>query len=153
MKTENRFIGIFSQKFLAFLICCLLGTLFFVTNIQVVSALSKNELPNYDESIIEYLKLNVSANDREAWLIAEQNSWEPWLENQKGFLGREIFWDPGLEEALLLIRWASRKDWKSIPQSEIDDVQNLFEKIAKESTGKKFGNPFPIKSQGEFLPQ
>ncbi|WP_269623296.1 TIGR03792 family protein [Prochlorococcus marinus] len=105
---------------------------------------------NSNTSIVEYLKLSVSRQDKEAWLSAEKRTWEPWLEKQKGFLDRQLFWDPLNEEAIVLIRWASREEWKAIPQVEIDHVQELFEKIAKDSTGEQSLNPFPIKFQGEL---
>ena len=53
----------------------------------------------------------------------------------------------------MLISWASRSDWKMIPEEEIDYVQKIFEEIANDLIGKNGINPFPIKSQGELLPQ
>ncbi len=127
--------------------------IFFLINVQAVLPSTTSDLNNVHTTVIEYLRLSVSKEDREAWLAAEKKSWEPWLKKQKGFVKREIFWDPKNEEALLLISWASRSDWKNIPQSEIDKVQIAFEKLAMNLTNKDFINPFPIKSQGEFLPQ
>ena len=135
-----------------------LSALFFVltfllSNTQVALAASSFELDPSNQTIVEYLRLHVPNQDRNAWLIAEQKTWEPWLKKKKGFLGRQLFWDPETEEALLLISWANRSEWKMIPNKEIDSVQNAFEEIANNLTGTKGGNPFPIKSQGEFLPQ
>ena len=47
-------------------------------------------------------------------------------------------------------------DYKITPiinSSEIDKVQIVFEDLAMELTHKNLANPFPIKSQGEFIPQ
>ena len=77
-------------------------------------------------SIIEYLRLSVPSEDKQSWLAAEKDTWEPWLEQQKGFLGRQLLWDPKNQEATLLISWASREDWKTIPQSEINIVQDHY---------------------------
>ena len=136
----------------------LFASLFFVcilslSNPQVALAANSSELNDSNQTIIEYLRLRVPHKDRNAWLIAEQKSWEPWLKEQKGFLGRQLLWDAEREEAILLISWASRSDWKTIPQEEIDHVQKTFEEIATDLTGKKEINPFPIKSQGELFPQ
>ena len=133
-------------------------SLFFVcilslSNTQVALAANSSELNDSNQTIIEYLRLRVPHKDRNAWLIAEQKSWEPWLKEQKGFLGRQLLWDAEREEAILLISWASRSDWKTIPQEEIDHVQKTFEEIATDLTGKNGINPFPIKSQGELFPQ
>ncbi len=125
----------------------------FLSNIQVAFAVNSSQLNDSNQTIIEYLRLGVPQKDRNAWLIAEQKSWEPWLKQQKGFLGRQLLWDAEREEAILLISWASRSYWKTIPQEEIDQVQKTFEEIATDLTGINGINPFPIKSQGELFPQ
>ena len=89
---------------------------------------------------------------RQAWIAAEANSWEPWLAQQKGFLDRQLLWDPVTEEGTLLIRWASREQWKAIPPAELDAVQERFEQAARQATGRRQGNPFPLVFEGELLP-
>ena len=103
-------------------------------------------------AVVEQLRVQVPSQDRQVWLKAELSSWEPWLAKQKGFIGRELFWDPQSEEATLLIRWSSREAWKAIPQQEVEAVQERFEQLARESTGQKTGNPFPLVFEGELLP-
>ena len=118
-----------------------------VKNIQAESL-------NYPkESIVEHLKLDVPKKFKNAWLKAEEGSWEPWLLKQDGFLGRQLFWDPKVEEATLLIGWESRAVWKNISQTEINLVQQDFEKIAKKETGATSGNPFPLIFEGELNPE
>ena len=107
----------------------------------------------YDVAVIEHLKVMVPEAARQAWLEAEQGSWEPWLARQEGFLGRDLLWDPETEEGTLLIRWSSRKAWKTIPQKEVEVVQQRFEQLAREATGQRQGNPFPLVFEGELLPQ
>tara|TARA_B100000579_G_scaffold6565_1_gene4990 strand:+ start:167 stop:622 length:456 start_codon:yes stop_codon:yes gene_type:complete len=121
-----------------------------VKNIQAES-LFKVNFPK--ESVVEHLKLDVPKRFKNAWLKAEEGSWEPWLQKQDGFLGRQLFWDPKDEEATLLIGWESRAVWKNISQSEINLVQEDFEKIAREETGQISGNPFPLIYEGEFNPE
>ncbi len=106
-----------------------------------------------DGIIVEHLRLSVPLEKREAWLNAEKKSWEPWLAKKKGFLGRQLFWDDQNEEAVLLITWDSRENWKAIPKSEIEQIQENFEAIARETTGDRTGNPFPLQFEGELLPQ
>ena len=53
----------------------------------------------------------------------------------------------------LLIRWASREQWKAIPLAEVARVQERFEALAREGTGQLEGNPFPLVFEGELLPQ
>lgn len=80
--------------------------------------------------VIEHLRVKVPAAARQAWLEAEQASWEPWLQRQQGFLGRELHWDAERQEGQLLIRWASRELWHAIPRAEIEQVQERFEALA-----------------------
>ena len=102
--------------------------------------------------VVEHLRIKVPADGRAAWLQAEQGSWEPWLEKQDGYLGRDLFWDSEREEGTLLIRWASREQWKAIPETEVEAVQERFEQLAREATGQGQGNPFPLVFEGELIP-
>ena len=105
----------------------------------------------FDVAVVEHLRVKVPAEARQAWLDAERQSWEPWLQQQAGFLGRELLWDSAREEGTLLIRWASRAQWKAIPEAEIETVQRRFEQLAKAATGSD-SNPFPLVFEGELLP-
>jgi len=102
--------------------------------------------------VVELLRLGVSADDYPAWLKAEQASWEPWLAQQPGFLGRKLYWDRQRQEGTLLIRWASRAQWKSIPEQDVARVQERFESLARQFTGQTSGNPFPLVAEAELEP-
>ncbi len=104
-------------------------------------------------AVVEHLRLQVPQGSREHWMVAERGSWKPWLKQQPGFLGRDLFWDPATEEGVLLIRWSSREAWKSISTAEVETVQERFETLAREQTGQPQGNPFPLVFEGELLPQ
>jgi uncharacterized protein (TIGR03792 family) len=103
--------------------------------------------------VVEQLRLRVPAEQRHAWLQAEEGSWGPFLARQDGFLGRDLFWDPARQEAVLLIRWASRTQWQAIPTAQLQEVQERFERIARQATGASEGNPFPLVFEGELEPQ
>jgi uncharacterized protein (TIGR03792 family) len=103
--------------------------------------------------VVEHLRVKVPADALDDWLLAEQGSWEPWLAQQPGFLDRQLLWDPQREEGTLLIHWRSREAWKAIPVSEIERVQKRFEQLARQATGTRQGNPFPLVFEGELLPQ
>lgn len=108
---------------------------------------------NYGVVVVEHLRVKVPADAVDAWLAAEQGSWEPWLAQQPGFLDRQLLWDPEREEGTLLIHWRSRAQWKAIPEAEIEQVQERFEHLAREATGRRQGNPFPLVFEGELLPR
>lgn len=111
------------------------------------------EAGNYGVVVVEHLRVKVPAEAVEDWLEAEQGSWEPWLAEQPGFLDRQLLWDPEREEGTLLIHWRSRDQWKAIPEREIEQVQERFEQLARQATGRRQGNPFPLVFEGELLPQ
>ena len=118
------------------------------------SAGSDAEAPSkFDGAVVEHLRIKVPAEARTVWLDAEQGSWEPWLAQQDGFLGRDLLWDEATEEGTLLIRWATRDQWKAIPSAEVARVQERFEALARQGTGQMEGNPFPLVFEGELLPQ
>ncbi len=97
--------------------------------------------------VIEHLRVSVPAAARQAWLEAEQASWEPWLRSQAGFLGRELRWDAERQEGQLLIRWASREQWHAIPRAEIEQVQEHFERLAHTSL-ERLGVVSPLEEAG-----
>ena len=103
--------------------------------------------------VVEHLRVKVPADAVDAWRQAERGSWEPWLDSQPGFLDRQLLWDPEREEGTLLIHWRSRDDWRSIPEAEIEQVQQRFEQLARQATGSEQGNPFPLVFEGQLLPQ
>lgn len=109
-------------------------------------------------SVVEHLRLKVPAVARAAWLRAERETWEPWLQRQDGFLGRDLLWDGEREEGLLLIRWRSRQQWLAIPEREIAAVQQRFEAAARRALAEDPAathdataeNPFPLVFAGEL---
>ena len=117
-------------------------------------AIAEQQLPggSFEVAVVEHLRVKVPAEARQAWLEAERGSWDPWLQRQQGYLGRDLLWDPEREEGTLLIRWASRDQWKAIPVEELEAVQERFEQLAREATGTRQGNPFPLVFEGELQP-
>lgn len=106
-----------------------------------------------EQVVVEVLRLKVPAVDREPWLEAERQSWEPWLRRQSGFLERRIYWDAAGEEGLLLIHWASRRQWQGIADAEVQRVQQRFDELARQGTGRSDPHPFPLLFSGELIPQ
>ena len=143
----------FTEKTYSLLLISLIILSSFFGNVKNIQAESLLKVNFPKESIVEHLKLEVPKKFKNAWLKAEEGSWEPWLLKQDGFLGRQLFWDPKVEEATLLIGWKSRGVWKNISQTDINLVQQDFEKIARKETGETRGNPFPLIFEGELNPE
>jgi len=144
---------IFIKKIFSFLFISVIFLCTIFGNEKTIQSESLLKVNFPKQSIVEHLKLDVPKKFKNAWLKAEEGSWEPWLLKQDGFLGRQLFWDPKFEEATLLIGWESREVWKNISQKEINLVQKDFEKIAIKETGETSGNPFPLIFEGELNPE
>ncbi|MCP9849719.1 TIGR03792 family protein [Cyanobium sp. Morenito 9A2] len=155
---------------LAWLLAALIGLPWSLLSPQAASAspLDVSSVPplalQADQAeVLETLRLRVPAAARVCWLQAEASSWEPWLAQQRGYRGRQLFWDPQRQEAMLLIGWARRHDWNAIPTASLDQVQERFEDAARRcltpgnpsppvrASGARPSNPFPIVSSGELL--
>ena len=133
------------QRFCFVLLC--LVSLIFQVNVPNLNALS---MDNYQgEMVIEELRLKVPTYTKTAWLNAEKEIWEPWLSEQDGYMGRKIFWNKEKEEALILVSWASKRLWKSIPMSEVNIVQRKFEDNIKNALNLS-ENPFELIYEGEL---
>ena len=136
-------------KTLSFLFISLFIFLFQI-NSPILNALS---MDTYQSGLVtEELRLKIPSNYKEAWLKAESKIWEPWLSNQNGFMGRQIFWDKEKEEALILINWESKQLWKSISMQEVNKIQGQFEENVKLSLGLN-ENPFKLIYEGELVKQ
>ena len=102
--------------------------------------------------IIEELRLSIPAEYKKVWLRAENEIWEPWLSEQKGYEGRQIFYNEEKEEALVLVKWQNKALWKSISMDEVNQIQEIFEENIKENLNKS-NYPFKFIYEGELLNQ
>ena len=139
IKLKNLLIG------LSLIFGCLIF-LIFPSKFSKLNALSMNF---QNQLITEELRLKVPTEFKEVWLKTEMNIWEPWLSNQEGFLGRQIFWDREKEEALILVSWKNKKLWKSISMKEVKEIQEKFEENVKTSLNLNT-NPFELIYEGEL---
>ena len=136
------------KKFLYFSLISLV--FFFQFKFQMVHSLSIDDYQN--GLIVEELRLKIPKKFKDVWLKAEKNIWEPWLTNQDGFLGRQIYWDSEKEEALILVNWENKKLWKNISKEQVDEVQKKFEEDVKMSLNQE-KNPFQLIYEGELYKQ
>ena len=144
MKTKYKF----KEKIKNFTFLSLSLSFFILSiNSQTLNALS---MENFQSGFItEELRLTVPSHFKDAWLEAEKEVWEPWLSNQDGYLGRQIFWDKEKEEALILVNWKNKKLWKSISINEVNEMQQKFEENVRTSLNINV-NPFELIYEGEL---
>ena len=141
---------IFDKLIKGLIYSLIIGSMIFQNNISHLNASPMNQ--NKDLLIIEELRLNVPAKYKKVWLKAEKQIWEPWLAQQDGFLGRQIFYNEEKEEALLLVKWENKKLWKNIAVEEVNRVQNIFDENIKETLNLS-KNPFELSYEGELFNQ
>jgi uncharacterized protein (TIGR03792 family) len=72
--------------------------------------------------IIEWLRFKVPPEKWEAFIQRDEEVWTAGLKNFPGFLGKEIWVDSVENEVVMLIRWETRDQWKSVLQSTIDEL-------------------------------
>ena len=134
--------------------CIALTLIILVASFQYNSAVVSAEtmINMKDNFVTEELRLLVPSEYKDTWIKAEKEVWDPWLANKKGFLGREIFYNKEKEEALVLVKWANKKLWKSISVKEVYEMQSIFEENVKNDLNLD-SNPFELIYEGELYVQ
>lgn len=78
--------------------------------------------------IIEWLKFQVPADQREQFVQIDDEIWTAALQGYPGFLAKETWISPEEETAVILvIRWRTRQEWKAIPADELADIEARFD--------------------------
>jgi len=139
----------FFKKLIKKFFLLILVSIIFQSNSLNAFALPMDKL---NENIVEELRLSVPLKYKETWLKAEEEVWEPWLSQQDGFLGRQIFYNQKNGEALLLVKWKNRNLWKNISDEEVNKMQKIYEETVISSLGVKT-NPFEFIYEGELFEQ
>lgn len=73
--------------------------------------------------VVEFLTFTVPAGELDEWLQIEERHWTRFLEQQDGFVRKEMWRsidDPTSVHAV--VWWSTMEQWKSIPQSALDAV-------------------------------
>jgi uncharacterized protein (TIGR03792 family) len=77
--------------------------------------------------IIELLRVKVPPEHREQYIQKDAEIWTAALAGYPGFLGKEVWINPhDTSEVILIVQWATREQWKAIPQAEIDAIDEKF---------------------------
>jgi uncharacterized protein (TIGR03792 family) len=72
--------------------------------------------------VIEWLRFKVPPEKWEQFILRDEEVWTAGLKSCPGYLGKEVWVDAVENEVLMLIRWETREQWKSVPQSTIDEL-------------------------------
>tara|TARA_E500000178_G_scaffold239875_1_gene236272 strand:+ start:1243 stop:1662 length:420 start_codon:yes stop_codon:yes gene_type:complete len=102
--------------------------------------------------VVEVLHMPVSSEQRLCWRQAEEAHWEPWLEQQDGYRGRELLWDPERQQAVVLIGWTSQSHWDAIPSASISATEEAFDDQLRQCLGSSSAKPLPLQLAGAMQP-
>ncbi|MCC3406259.1 MAG: TIGR03792 family protein [Microcoleus sp. PH2017_10_PVI_O_A] len=72
--------------------------------------------------VIEWLRFKVPPEKWEEFILRDEEVWTVGLKSLDGYLGKEVWVDAVENEVVMLIRWETREQWKSVPQSKIDEL-------------------------------
>jgi uncharacterized protein (TIGR03792 family) len=102
--------------------------------------------------VVEVLQMPVATAQQACWRQAEQQIWEPWLEKQSGYRGRELLWDPERQQAVVLVGWASQAAWDAIPATSISRTEARFDGVLRRCLGNGASKPLPLQRTGSLQP-
>ncbi|MEM9979557.1 MAG: TIGR03792 family protein [Cyanobacteria bacterium P01_D01_bin.2] len=78
--------------------------------------------------VIEWLKFKVDPTQRSRYLAIDEQIWTSALETYPGFLDKTTWLDPAHDdEVIFVIAWATREQWKAIPESELEQINQRFD--------------------------
>jgi uncharacterized protein (TIGR03792 family) len=89
--------------------------------------------------VIEFLTFDVDPAERETWLQIEERHWSRFLEQQDGFVSKQM-WQSADDETKIhaVIWWESMEQWKAIPQEALDAVVEAMGPHEKEPSMKVY---------------
>ncbi|NDJ21876.1 TIGR03792 family protein [Nostoc sp. B(2019)] len=93
--------------------------------------------------VIEFLKFHVAPDLRENFIQKDAEIWTAALAKYPGFLGKEVWITPdNSKEVILIIHWATREQWKAIPQADLQAIEDKF--------AQAVGKSHPIVESAEY---
>jgi uncharacterized protein (TIGR03792 family) len=75
--------------------------------------------------VIEMLRVLVKGEEVDRYIRLDAEIWTPVLSACKGFLGKEVWFNPD-GEIMMVVRWATREEWKAIPNELLEATNQAF---------------------------
>ncbi len=89
--------------------------------------------------VIEFLTFRVAVEERHEWMQVEEAAWSRFLERQDGFVRKQLWVDvDDPDHVHAMIEWRSLDQWKSIPQAELEAVDQSMGPWVRECTCRTF---------------
>ena len=84
--------------------------------------------------VIEWLRYEVEPQAREKFVELDHQIWTLALAEQSGFLGKEVWITPDVEdEVSLIIKWESREHWSAVPADVVEKTDAEFKQAMGDS--------------------
>ena len=125
---------------------------FFLAALPAAAAAAALRPLDASSGVVEVLHMPVTAGQQACWMQAEAKVWEPWLEQQQGYRGRELLWDPQRLQAVVLVGWASQASWDAIPAVSIAASEQRFNQELGSCLGSAAAVPLPLQWAGSMQP-
>lgn len=98
-----------------------------------------------DTPAVEWLKFQVPPSEQAHFIEQDEQIWTPLLSRSPGFLKKEFWTDPNDPTAVIIvIHWASRAQWKAIPQTLVEQTTQQFNQAV--------GADYPLVEAREYRP-
>lgn len=73
--------------------------------------------------VVEFLTFTVAVADQRRWLEVEERTWSRYLEQQPGFVGKQVWVDRDQVDRIhCVITWADQASWDAIPAADVERV-------------------------------
>ncbi|WP_319420438.1 TIGR03792 family protein [Pleurocapsa sp. FMAR1] len=83
--------------------------------------------------VIEWLKFRVDRESREKFIQQDEAIWTTTLSTYPGYIGKEVWIEPTAPgKVIMIIRWQTREQWKSIPMKDLAAIEKKFSKVMRE---------------------
>ena len=78
--------------------------------------------------VIEWLVFQMEPIHRATFIERDTEIWTVALQDYPGFLSKEVWIAPDSpDQVILVIRWATREQWKAIPESDLAIIAAAFD--------------------------
>jgi uncharacterized protein (TIGR03792 family) len=89
--------------------------------------------------VIEFLTFAVTAADRATWMRIEEETWSRFLEQQPGFVSKQLWHERGKpDEVHAMIIWEDDESWAAIPADQLAAVDEAMGEWFRDCTLRTF---------------
>jgi uncharacterized protein (TIGR03792 family) len=77
--------------------------------------------------VVEFLTFRVPPDERAAWMEIEERTWSRFLEQQPGFVRKQLWAERGNDSDVhAVIEWESMEQWQAIPADQLAAVDEAM---------------------------